>query len=471
MTKGAGRPRAHLPVAGLAAAGIAVLLIESRASSFHALPWLQPDSASYLEANIARTPAYPAILRAVSILPGGLTWLGPIQHVAVVAAALWLAAQFARSLGHPLLAWVLFATVVLNPSLVSYCFAVLPEALFVAVLMAHLACVLTVADGGWRRGAVAGIGVTAAALALLKPAGYAAVAGLAVLAFEWRRDWRRWHWMIAPAAGGLLLACAANFVTRGLFATQAQGGYSRVAYVGHLLDDATPTPYRRVSQEIARETAGARDALVHLPNATVYYLVAANEYHVVERVAQRAIVAEIARERGRPVDDDRLFPRDPSVIVAINKIGGPIADAAIRGRPGDYARQVTANLYGLWWLPLIQNSETLPALRATIDAELARHSVLDRSPIPFRAMPWPAFMAVKAVLFAIVACSLIAIGFVWSSSPARRAVGYVGLLLHGYFLLVSTVQPGLPRYALAFWPASMLLLFGTIATLGRDRSA
>ena len=48
-------------------------------------------------------------------------------------------------------------------------------------------------------------------------------------------------------------------------------------------------------------------------------------------------------------------------------------------------------------------------------------------------------------------------------------VGYVAVLLHGYFLLISLAQPGLPRYALAMWPASMLLVFSTIAVTVKRR--
>ena len=41
------------------------------------------------------------------------------------------------------------------------------------------------------------------------------------------------------------------------------------------------------------------------------------------------------------------------------------------------------------------------------------------------------------------------------------------VLLQFDILLVSLAQPGLPRYALAFWPASVLVLMATAGALSR----
>jgi hypothetical protein len=463
-----GRPHVRRLALWLVAVGVVLYVVEARASVFHAQAWLQPDSDSYLEANIARAPAYPLLLKAFSHLPGGLAWLGPFQHAAFLLAGLWLGYQFVRTFGHPLLAIALALAILANPALVSYCFAVLPEAVFVAILMVHLAFVVALGRG-WRRGTLLGIGTTAAALVLVRPAGYAVVAGLAVIAFAWRGHWRTFHWMIAPALVLLLAVCTGNYAVRGLFVTQAQGGYSRITYVGHLLDEATASRYGEVAQRLARETAPIRRALEQMPGPTIYYVLAANEVHAVEGIARREVVAEL-RARGVAVQDDREFSADPSVMLALDRIGGPLADAAIRAHPFAYARQVAVNLFSLWWLPLVQNRAALPRLRADIDDQLARHPVLERSFIPFRALPWPVFLAVRALLLAVIVCGLAGLAFLWSARPERRVVGYVAALLNGYFLLVSMVQPGLPRYALAVWPASMLLLFSTVAVANAGRA-
>jgi hypothetical protein len=451
----------------LATLGIVLYVVQARAAVFHALPRLQPDSASYLEASVARTPVYPLLLKTLSYLPGGLDWLGPFQHATFLLTGLVLAYQFARTFGHPLLAIALALTILANPALASYCFTILPEALFVTVLMVHLAFVVALARG-WRRATVVGIGTTAAILVLVKPAGYAVVAGLAIIALAWRGHWRTFHWLIGPAMALLLAACAANYAVRGVFATQAQGGYSRLTYIGHLLDESTAAAHGEVTRRVARQTAPIGRALEQLPAPTIYYALASNECQAVDTILRREMAAELRRAHGGTVVDDRAFASD-ALVLALNRLGGPLADDIVRAHPVAYGRHVALNLFGLWWLPLIQDRGSLPALHADIDDQLTRHPVLDRSPIPFRALPWPAFLAVRTLLLAILVCGIAGPVFLWSRRPERRLVGYVAAVLNGYFVLVSAVQPGLPRYAVAAWPASMLLLVSTVAVVSALR--
>ncbi len=451
---------------GLVALAAVLFAIEERAAAFHGQAFMQPDSVSYLEANVARAPLYPLVLRGVSRLTGGLGSLGLLQHLALMSAGAFLSYSFAVVFGRPLLAAALAASILANPQIVSYAFAMLPEALFIAVLMAHLACAAFLASA-WRPAAAAWCSVTAATLALIKPTGFAVVAGLAVLAVVHRAGWRRLAWLAGPCAAVLLLACLGNYVARGLFATEAQGGYSRAAYVGQLIDPSRASAYPEAAARIAARTAPIRAALDALPTIDTRYLVAANEYHAVEAIVRDEIVAEIGRERGSPVVDPKLFPSDPNVIRRLDEIAATLAREAIAAHPGEYARLAAANGYGLWWLPLVRSNDGVAAARREIDSVLSRFPVVDRSPIAFRPLPVPAYIVVRAGIGAVALCGLLSLVSVWSSSRLIATVGFSGVLVHGSFLLVSLAQPGLPRYALAMWPASMLLLFGTIACATR----
>lgn len=459
--------RHRAALAGLLILASVLFVVEARAAAFHALPWLAPDSAGYLNANVARAPLYPLLLDVVARLPGGWeAWLGPLQHTAVLLAGVALAYQFARRVGRPIVAALLFIATAANPAMISYCFTVLPEALFIALLMVHLACILSL-TGGWNRPAALGAGASAAAMALAKPSGYAAVAGVAVIAWQYRAEWRRLHWLVVPAPAVLLLGAFGNYAVHGLFATQAQGGYARIAYVAQLLDETTPTAYPDVTRELARHTATIRADLESLPSIDVRYFIGANQYHVVEALARQDIVAGLGRRLGKAITGQEGLPNDPAVVRGVDQIGGALANAAIRQRPAAYAYQVAVSLYGLWWMPLIQSRSGAATAQHAIDDQLTQHPRLDRSPIAFRSLPGPAFVAIRALLATVAVCGLIAIPLVWSTSKTRSAVGYVAVLLHGYFLLVSLAQPGLPRYALTVWPASMLLVFGMIAVASR----
>jgi hypothetical protein len=454
--------RSRIALASIVGLSAVLFVVEQRVGSFHAIAWLSPDSAGYLDANVFRAPLYPLILKGAVTAPGEYGRLGLLQHLLFLGCGTVLAWRYATTFGRPVLAALFQAAVLGNPLLVSYCFTVLPEAVFASLLMIHLARALSLASR-WTRGTAISLSVSAALLPLVKPAGYAAVAGLVVVAVGWRRHWRQLHWLIVPAAAILLGVCGVNYAARGMFAIEAQGGYARLAYVGQLLDSATPTDYPDVTRAIAARTTSLRLAMNDLPTIEMRYLVGSNEYHVVESIVYREMLDEVGRKRGVTLASTSPLPSDPNVVLALDGMGSQLANAAIRTRPLAYVDQIWTNLYGLWWLPLVQSRARLPALEAEIQHELNGHSVLDRSPIAYRVLPGIAYAAIRTVLAAVLLCALAGFALIWSRDPRKRVVGYFGLLLHGYFLLVSLAQPGLPRYAVVAWPASMLVLFGAWA--------
>ncbi len=453
-------------LAALVALAAVLSAVALRVPAFHGQPRIVPDSITYLEANALRTPAYPLVLAAIQKLPGGLDLLAPFQLLVFAATSVWLSYQFVRTYERPLLGLVLEVMVLGHPQLVSYGFTVLPESLFATVLMIHMSFVLMLARR-WNNGAAAAAGVSAAILPLLKPSGYAAVAGLAVLAFVHRGHWRRLHWLVMPAALMILTASAGNLLVRGFFGTQLQGGYSRVAYVATLLEPTTPTPFPLLTERLASALRPIGRELHSLPTIESFYLLAGNEYHGIEETAHREIIAEIGRERGRVVTDTSAAPNDTPIAEATDRLGGILATAAIRQHAGEYAYQTAANAYGLWWLPSIQTARGAAALQSQVDDLVARRPALARLAPGFRVVPLPAYIAIRLLLAAILACSVVGLFWTMSHDSLRRCVGYLALLLHGYVLLVSLAQPGLPRYALVVWPASALLLLTTAGALSR----
>jgi len=453
-------------LAALTIVAVALYAIEMRSAAFHALPFMQPDSVTYLDANVARSPGYPLVLRIVARLPGGLARLGTVQHVAMLAAGVFMAACFGALYKRAVLAVALLVATLANPPLVSYSYTVLPEALLIAALMVHLGCVMMLARG-WRAPVAAAAGASAAIVALLKPTGYAAILALPVVAWHHRRHWRSLGWLAAPAVAVLFAASAVNYATRGVFATQSQGGYSRAAYTAVLLDPKPEGPYPELTQRIGTQTSPIRDALFSIRDPQLEALVGATEYHVVEAVVHREVIGEIERELGMAVTDTNLFPRDPAVALLINKIGSTIAAVAIRQHPREYVRMVAVNVWALWWQPLVQSPSSSERLQARLEAVLAAHPILDRSPMAFRVLPLPAFLIVRAVLAAVIGGSLVGLAFAASTSAGRHVLGHASVLLHGYFVGVSAAQPGLPRYAVAVWPASMLVLFSAAALWAR----
>jgi hypothetical protein len=465
MNASDGRGSALVAIALLAGA-VLLYVFQASHGAFHALPLLQPDSATYLDGNIARSPAYPLLLRLARQAPGGLASIGPLQHVAVLASCVFLASSFAALYGRALPALGLAAVVAGNPALISYCYTILPEAFFMAALMVHLGCVLRFArSGGMAAGAATG--ASAAAAALFKPVGFAAVAALAVLAVQHRQQLRSVAALGTAAMGVVLAAALLNFAARGVFATESQGGYSRAAYVGVLLEPTAVEPYGELTRRIGERAAPHRAALFSIADPEVAALVGSNEYHVMETVVHDEILDQVERDRGSTVGDRGLFPRDPGAVLALDRIGGWLAGVAIRQHPMLYARMVASNVAALWWQPLVQSPSSIGPLQARIDEALADHPVLGRPSFPFRIVSQPAYFGIRLTLAAAVACALAGLAFVLSGDRRRQVLGHVSVLLHGYFVGVSATQPGLPRYAVAVWPASMLVVFGTAAVVAR----
>ena len=82
--------RPHRAGATIAAGAVALgaAALAAVAPAFHALPLIAPDSASYLQADVGRTAAYPLLLHIVP-----LNSLPAVQLALMVFTAAWLAVE------------------------------------------------------------------------------------------------------------------------------------------------------------------------------------------------------------------------------------------------------------------------------------------------------------------------------------------------------------------------------------------
>jgi hypothetical protein len=421
---------------------------------------------SYLEWSPGRTPAYPAFLSAIQSFSSDLSALGGIQLAIFLGCAAFCATAFQRLYGHPLIALFFATAVMMHPQLVSYAFAAQPELLFAATLLLHLGCVMLAVDSSRRRPYVMA-GLTLALLILLKPSGYALVACLPVLTIGTRvRGWRAVLAAGVPLVVILLMVALVNFLRYGFFATQAQGGYSLIAHVAPFVGDEPGSVDAAAASAIAADMKPQRDALNRPMPLDVYYLLSSHEYHAGERIARQRIVEEVERRLDTKIADQRQFPSDPVVLRDITTIGSRMARRTILSHPRQYTRHVVAQLYGLWLLPLIQPPTGVARLTTELDDIRRAIPGLGHDPVAFRPVPTVVFVAVRALLFAVLAGSVVAIALMllWRM-PRTVSIGYAGLALHANYVLVAAVQPGLPRYALVMWPACILVLAGCAALL------
>jgi hypothetical protein len=80
-----------------------------------------------------------------------------------------------------------------------------------------------------------------------------------------------------------------------------------------------------------------------------------------------------------------------------------------------------------------------------------------RNAIAFRVVPPLLFWPIKATLLVafLAACAGLVVGIRRGGSAAGASLAYCSVAVQANFVLVAAVQTGLPRYALAMWPAVM----------------
>src|SRR5215831_12177613 len=103
------RRRAFLAV--LIALSIVLVVVERRLTAFHALPWIQADSASYFDNSLYRPPLYPLVLRLFIRGNSGLVGLGIFQHLMLVGSCAVLACRFAGTFDRRIIAYALFLSI------------------------------------------------------------------------------------------------------------------------------------------------------------------------------------------------------------------------------------------------------------------------------------------------------------------------------------------------------------------------
>jgi hypothetical protein len=201
-------------------------------------PMMTPDSPTYLNWSVIRTPGYPFFLSAIRIIDPELGHLPYVQMAMLIASTAFLA-QGAARLGGPWWIWPLMGAVILgNPFIWRYSWEILAESLFISLFMTFLGCVAMALQ---RRPAVVWLfgasGILGAAI-LARPAGYAllVVAPLIGLLWTGRRSTAVGAATI-PAIAILLAVSSWNLATKGYFGTQMFAGYNIGKY-DHTLDTA-----------------------------------------------------------------------------------------------------------------------------------------------------------------------------------------------------------------------------------------
>jgi hypothetical protein len=447
--------------------GVGALLIVAVAAllafvhpAFRALPVTPPDTISYISWDPLRPLAYPAVLSAASALDPSLRMLGIVQLALFLASATALAWRVSRLLASPGAGWLLLSGIVLNPQVVSYAFSAIPESLFTASLMLHVSAVIGLVTTCTRRSALLA-GASAAFAILLKPVAVAWLGALPLLWWSLRRLTQARQliivWGISLAAP-VLAASAVNDWRIGVFAPQAAVGFQLVGLSAPFVDEQTPLEPELLRIRLVEELQPIRRELASLDALEWYYFYSSISYHeTIPRVER--VIKEVFPETAGATRD---------AFVALNDVAASITRAAIPHAPWKYARHIAAHLYGLWLMPLVRSASEQPPFEGKLSAMRERLPILGANPVMYRAIPAPGYWLLRALLVTafVGATAGVLLLVVSPRVPmAVVAIAYAGALLHAHFLATAAGQTGLPRYALAAWPLTVLVVVGWLAWL------
>jgi hypothetical protein len=236
-------------------------------------PIMTPDSPTYLNWSVIRTPGYPFFLSVIRMIDPELGHLPYVQMGLLIISCAFFA-QAAVRLGGPWWIWLLMGAGILgNPFIWRYSWEILTESLFITLLMVFLGCVAIALqrrpDLTWLFASSIALG----AAILVRPVGYALMGVSPLIGLLWiGRRWRAVGAASIPAIAILLAVGGWNLATKGFFGTQIFAGYNIGKY-DHTLRVIPPAD---VSMDV---TTASPVAVAQQNNAHSWSIVVATIQH------------------------------------------------------------------------------------------------------------------------------------------------------------------------------------------------
>jgi hypothetical protein len=421
------------------------------------MPLMTPDSASYIHWAPQRTPGYPFFLSVVAILSHGYTLLPAIQYIVLIGAVVMLCDAFACLLRSYRATFFLAVAIFGNVFLMRYPTSVMTDSLFLSFLLAYVAVVLHVIRSP-RTSLLITAGLLLGCAALVRPAGYAFLFALVWTVILWpSRRFMRSGLLFVAALTPLLAACLGNFVARGYFAVQLFGEGNMLMSMSILMPSRVPG---LDPQSIAR----SYDALT--PARTVIASMKGWDEKVLARYFSGTSAIDV-EPAVKAVDADPQRWKTASPYwrdIAIEHASGKIVRTIILTRPFAFADKVIREYYGLWFLPVATTKPIFTSMTNAFSTHAAQLREALRGSV--KIVPQWAYLLKFVGLGSVLLASLaVIVAVLFWPSAELRALAWLSLTLHTYFLFVAAVGIAVPRYMLVVWPLEAAILIGAITLL------
>ena len=408
-----------------------------------AFPFLQSDSASYMEFAAMRTAGYPLFLALVQGAFGDLRYAIPIQLFAMVASAAYLALEIRRLTRSTAWGVATLVLVVSNIFIYRYAFTIMSEALFFAALAVFAGLICRICAAG-SLGTLAAMSCTVGVAILIRPVAYVLlpilIAGAVIASWQLRKPALAGLWAVAPLGVLLISGSVAYYSNHGSFRTQSFLGHNLIGKIAYLPGAGVTSRFPEIPETIDRYMGPLR--AIRLDNRHDRFLFREPHYDFVRYHLTAPSVDRLSAQGDLEKDDIRK----------------EVALAFIAAHPLAFAEEVWLQLYSLWAVADLRTASDNARFKRII-ASLPVDPFKDTA-LPRRSpMPWIAVYGIRTFMLGILAATLISIAFgVYSvvrrkpTSPKWMALILLSILLHSYLILVAALQVGIFRYLIVTWP-------------------
>jgi hypothetical protein len=425
------------------------------------LPLLSPDSPSYAQWYLMRTPGYPLFLKGVLALFHDARWIVPIQLNILLGSMMVMGGMIGWLFQSRLIGLAIILSCFCATPVLANAWFVMTEAVYGALICLHVASAAYLIRTGSPLAAVL-VGGTLGAVIAVRPSGYSLLAGLPVLIVCVRERWRVVTGCVAVGVGlVLLLTVAAQYQRHGILGTQSFGGYSLAGYVAPLIAGNLQTEYAEIGGRVERRIQALVDAL---PDPSQRYAHAVAYADVINPVMYGNLIPEMdayLKEVEPNLDGPARWRKGDA-------IAGALAMAGIRNNLGWYLAHCTATYEAYWrnlyqpmgrvsrYVPLNlekskalleESGESFPGFEAEwYDQVRGSHDGIDRivdtptewlddawAVLPYTTKPFVIGVCIFSLFAALSAL------WIYALPDGARLVAYLALLLQGNIMFISLV--------------------------------
>lgn len=417
------------------------------------VPFMQPDSYTYLNWAPHRTAGYPAFMELVALLPLPFeTGMKIVQSVLLFISALVLVYTISGMVTSLFFRCLIALAIGINPFFWQYGLTALSEAPFFAFVLLSMAAMLHACRGSGQQNSPAlRMLVLASAIlglaTLVRPVGIAFLPALLIPALSGAR----WKTAIPAVIIPFFLILGAAGLLDPRKEDKAISGHGTGSVFGQLI--------AYIPEQLPSVSAGDMERLNNTVQPFRQWMEQPEDFEG-KVIARLTIWNPLNNQASRVMNGLEASKQD--IVIAI-----------LKDSPEVWLYETLQNYYAMWIVPVIASGDqvaTWEAATSSVKLDIPDDS-LDKATLDFPS--W--FVNIKKVCFASVFLIATISPFIWLFMFVTRrklpqfliVLAAISVGIQAYFIIVAAFNSPLPRYQLAVWPLQVFLGGSLLFWLGR----